>query len=69
MYNYENKIIMKQPIKFTTVPFRHDINCYHKESGWDIYLNGQCVKTCATRLDIQMMYKIFGKENEVDNGN
>ena len=66
MYNYESKITMKQPIKFITVPFNHDVNCYHKENGWDIYLNGQCIKTCASRLDIQMLYKLLGKENEVN---
>jgi len=60
---------MKLQIKFTTLPFNHIVNCYYKENGYDIYLNGQCIKTCASRLDIQMLYKIFGKENEVNNCN
>lgn len=66
MYEYEEKIKQKQPIKFTTQPFKHEVSCYFKENGWDIYLNGQCVKTMATRLDIQMLYKVFGKENEIN---
>ena len=59
-------IKMKKEIKFITTPFKHNIDCYYKENGWDIYLNGQCIKTCASRLDIQMMYKLLGKENEVN---
>jgi|TARA_Y100000310_G_C20539864_1_gene742683 hypothetical protein len=66
MYNYEKKIIMKQPIKFITQPFKHEVACYYKEHGYDIYLNGKCIKTCASRLDVQMLYKLFGKENEVN---
>lgn len=55
---------MNKEIKFITVPFKHEVACYLKENGYDIYLNCSCIKTKASREDIQLLYKVFGKENE-----
>jgi hypothetical protein len=55
---------MKKEIKFLTTPFNHEVACYLKEHGYDIYLNGKCIKTMASRNDIQKLYSFLGKENE-----
>ena len=54
---------MKKEIRFKTEPFKHNVDCFLKENGYDIYLNGQCIKTCANRTDIQMLYKILENKN------
>tara|TARA_R110002012_G_scaffold189053_1_gene356240 strand:+ start:494 stop:661 length:168 start_codon:yes stop_codon:yes gene_type:complete len=54
---------MKKEIKFITEPFKHKVQCFLKDNGYDIYLNNQCIKTCANRIDIQMLYKILENKN------
>ena len=53
---------MKKEIKFITEPFKHKVQCFLKDNGYD-YLNNQCIKTCANRTDIQMLYKILENKN------
>ena len=50
-------------IRFITSTFKHNVDCYLKENGYDIYINNQCIKTCANRTDIQMLYKILENKN------
>ena len=56
---------MKKEIKFTTEPFKHEVQCFLKENGYDVYLNNQCIKTCDSREDIQMLYKILENKNKL----
>ena len=53
---------LEEVIKITTEPFKHELALYRKELGWDVYLNGQCVKINASREDVQMLYKTFKNE-------
>ena len=46
-------------IKITTEPFKHELALYRKELGWDVYLNGSCIKINATREEVQNIYRIF----------
>jgi len=50
---------LSNTIKITTEPFKHELALYRKKLGWDVYLNGSCIKINASREDIQMIYKIF----------
>ena len=50
---------LNDTMKITTEPFKHELALYRKELGWDVYLNGSCIKINASREDIQMLYKIF----------
>ena len=50
---------LSNTIKITTEPFNHELALYRKELGWDVYLNGSCIKINASKENIQMIYKIF----------
>lgn len=50
---------MGEVVKIITEPFKHELALYKKEIGWDVYLNGSCIKINASRENIQMIYKIF----------
>ncbi len=39
---------MKDEIKFNVGLFNIPVICYKKESGYDVYINGGCVKISAT---------------------
>lgn len=52
---------MEETIKFQTGCFGHEVACYLKENGYDVYLNHQCIMQKATLQWCLMLQTLLTK--------